>query len=424
MLASLTTVWSVGTVLRDDVVPVAALVALLVVAYRHPRRAVEAGVAVLAAGVVLLAGALSPDAAGETVGELWPVVAFLAAILVVAQLCDRAGLFTAAGGLLRGGGPVRLLTVAFLLAAAVTAVLSLDATVVLLTPVVVAAARDAGVSARPAAYACLRMANSASLLLPVSNLTNLLALPSLGAEVSGFAGFAATMAPVLLVVLVVEYAGLRLLFRRELAASPRPAAAPAPPLPVVPVVVVTAMLAGFAITSPWGLDPWWVAAAAALVLAVWARTRGLAGVRDVVLAAHAEFALFVLALGVVVAALAPGVVGDVVAASVPGDTSWAGLLAVAVVATVAANLFTNLSATLLVVPLVAPLGDAAVLAALVGLNAGSGLTVAGSLANLLWRRTLTAAGEETSLREFHRVSLLLTPVTVLAATTTLWAVTR
>ena len=63
------------------------------------------------------------------------------------------------------------------------------------------------------------MANSASLLLPVSNLTNLLALPHLDLT---FTGFAVRMAPVLAVVLVVEYVGLRLLFRRDLTGEPRP----------------------------------------------------------------------------------------------------------------------------------------------------------------------------------------------------------
>ena len=57
-------------------------------------------------------------------------------------------------------------------------------------------------------------------------------------------------------------------------------------------------------------------------------------------------------------------------------------------ATLLAAVLTNLSATLLVVPVLAPLGTTAVLAALLGLNIGSGLTWTGSLANLLWRRTL------------------------------------
>ena len=57
-----------------------------------------------------------------------------------------------------------------------------------------------------------------------------------------------------------------------------------------------------------------------------------------------------------------------------------------------ANLLTNLSATLLLLPLLAPLGGTAVLAALIGLNVGSGLTYTGSLANLLWRRSLDRLG--------------------------------
>ncbi|WP_139977983.1 SLC13 family permease [Nocardioides litoris] len=395
-----------------DLVAVGALGALLVVAYRHPPRAVEAVVSVLAAAVVVLTGLVDVDRTVEVVRELLPVVAFLVAILVVAQVCARAGLFEAAGGLLRGGGPVRLLTVAFLVAAAVTAVLSLDATVVLLTPVVVAAARAAGVAERPGAYACLRMANSASLLLPVSNLTNLLAVPSLDLT---FAGFAAAMAPVLVVVLLVEYAGLRLFFRRDLSGAAASEVAPAPPLPVVPTAVVLVMLVGFAATSPLGVDPCWVAGAAAVVLVAWGRARRLLSVPDAAAAAHPEFALLVLALGVVVAAIGDGFLGEAVAGVVPAGTGFWALLGIAALATALANVLTNLSATLLLVPLVAPLGDVAVLAALVGLNVGSGLTLSGSLANLLWRRTLVAQDGRAPLPEFHRVSLALTPVSLVAA---------
>ena len=111
-----------------------------------------------------------------------------------------------------------------------TAVLSLDATVVLLTPVVVGGAVALDTSSCPGAYACLRMVNSASLLLPVSNLTNLLAMPHLDLT---FAGFALVMAPVLAVVLVVEYVVLRILFRRTLAA-PTAATTPEAPAPIPP----------------------------------------------------------------------------------------------------------------------------------------------------------------------------------------------
>ena len=90
------------------------------------------------------------------------------------------------------------------------------------------------------------------------------------------------------------------------------------------------------------------------------------------------------------------------------------------VATVLANVLTNLSATLLFVPLLAGLGAPGVLAALLGLNIGSGLTWTGSLANLLWRRTLVKHGAPTTARAFHRVSLTLTPVSLVAAVAVLW----
>jgi arsenical pump membrane protein len=233
---------------------------------------------------------------------------------------------------------------------------------------------------------------------------------------------------VLLVVLVVEYAGLRLLFRRELAAEPElhaPAARDVehPPLPRLPLVVVALMLVGFGVGSPSGIEPFWWSGAAALVLVAWARRRGLLDLGDAVGAAHPAFALFVLCLGVVVAALSQGFLGDWVSDRLPDGTGFVDLLVVAVLATVLANVLTNLSAALLLVPLLVPLGDAAVLAALLGLNIGSGLSYTGSLANLLWRRGMVRLGERPSLREFHRVSLLVTPVSLLAAVAVLSLVT-
>jgi arsenical pump membrane protein len=403
-----------------DVVPVAALLVLLVTAYALPRARVELALGLAAAAAALATRIIGRSELEATLRHLGPLVAFLVTILVVSDVCARAGLFTAAAARVRSisrGEPVRLFGGVFLLAAAVTAVLSLDATVVLLTPVVVAAAAAAGTSPRPGAHACLRMANSASLLLPVSNLTNLLAMPHLDLT---FAGFAVVMAPVLGAVLVVEYVVLRVLFRRDLGARPRPRREEhAPPLPRVPLAVVTLMLVGFGVGSPFGVEPFWVSTAAAVVLVAWGRRGGLLGVREAVHAGHPSFAVFVLCLGVVVAALSEGLLGDWVADLVPGGTSYGDLLVTAVLATVLANLLTNLSATLLLVPLVAPLGDTAVLAALLGLNIGSGLTYTGSLANLLWRRGLVRLGRPPSLRRLHRVSLVTTPLTLLAAVTVL-----
>ena len=109
----------------------------------------------------------------------------------------------------------------FLIAAVTTAVLSLDATVVLLTPVVFATAARLEVRARPHVYACTHLANSASLLLPVSNLTNLLAFAASGLA---FGHFAALMAVPWLAAIGVEYAVFGRFFASDLnaATEPRP----------------------------------------------------------------------------------------------------------------------------------------------------------------------------------------------------------
>jgi arsenical pump membrane protein len=223
-------------------------------------------------------------------------------------------------------------------------------------------------------------------------------------------------------VLLVEYVGLRLYFADDLARRAEPAATTQDvPLPVVPLVVVALMLVGFAALSPLGVEPAWVACGAALALSGYALARRQVSPTTVARSTNLPFGVFVLGLGVVVAGLADTFLGDLVRSTVPDGTGLGSLLVVALVATVLANLVNNLPATLLLVPLVAPLGVTAVLAALVGLGVGSGLTYPGSLANLLWRRTLLSRGGVASGRDFHLLSAVVTLPAVVVGVTVLWA---
>ncbi|MEJ2889116.1 ArsB/NhaD family transporter [Actinomycetospora aeridis] len=401
---------------------VALLAVVLVVAVTRPRGLPEAAAAVPAAAIVLVTGLLATDKAWDEVRELGPTVGFLAAVLVLAHLADAEGVFRWAGGLLAHHSrhrPRRLFVLVVLAATLTTTVLSLDATVVLLTPVVLHTARRIGARPAPHAFACAHLANSGSLLLPVANLTNLLALQASGLT---FLGFAALMLLPQLAVLLVEYVGLRLTFRDDLAA---PADADGPDeeeasVPRVALVVLAATLLGFAAASPLGIEPVWVAVAGAVVLAVRTLITRRTRVRDVVAAASPLFCLFVLALGVVVAAVTDRGLGALVAALLPTGTSFTALLGLAAIAAVLANVVNNLPATLI---LLAALGPSpavgAVLAVLIGVNVGPNLTPVGSLATLLWRRVLADRGVPAPLGTFTVAGLATVPAAVLAGTAAL-----
>jgi arsenical pump membrane protein len=396
-------------------------VAVLAWAIARPRGRPEALVAVPVAIVLVATGVIPRGAALAEIKRLGPVVGFLAAVLVLAQMCDDEGLFQACGAWMARrskGSARRLLALVFTVAAATTAVLSLDATVVLLTPVVFATASRLEARPKPHVYACTHLANSASLLLPVSNLTNLLAFAATGLA---FGRFAALMALPWMAVVSVEYLVFLRFFAADLNAGAQTESERRPAdVPVFALAVVACTLAGFVVTSAAGVNPAWAAFAGAAVLAV----RALAQRRTTPLAigraAAVPFLAFVLCLGIVVEAVIRNGLGSSLAPLIPGGQTLPDLLATAAVAAGLANLINNLPAVLVLLPLAAPAGPGALLAVLLGVNIGPNLTYAGSLATLLWRRVTHQHGTAPSLREFTKLGLLTVPTGLGLAVLALW----
>ncbi|HEX3691332.1 MAG TPA: SLC13 family permease [Solirubrobacteraceae bacterium] len=409
----------------NEAIALVALAVSLTAAVARWRWAPDWAVATAAAVLVVVIGALSFYEARTALGRLGPTVGFLAALLILADGCRRAGVFDALGALMafgsrrRAGGPRFLLAMVFFAAAVTTAVLSLDATIVLLTPIVFATAARLPTSPRPHVYACSHLANSASLLLPVSNLTNLLAFTACGVS---FTRFAALMALPWLVAIAVEWVVLSRVFADDLRRASASAASAEdaehrPELPRFALGVIGLTLLGFGISSIVGVAPVWFATAGAVALTVRRPPDSLTGL---VSAAEPTFLVFVLALGVVVTAAGNHGLSSVVDSLLPHGASLPALLAVAGVSAVLANLVNNLPATLIIVAVVSASAPGSVLAMLIGVNVGPNLTYVGSLATLLWRRIVHAHDEDVDTREFLKLGALSVPVSLVACTAALW----
>ena len=377
----------------------------------------EAAVALPCVVVALLTGAATLGAAEHSLRQLSPTVAFLAAILAFGQLCANDGVFRYLGSVtahLSGGAPRRLLVLVVVLAALVTATLTLDATVVLVTPVVLATTTRMSIPNRPHSYACAHLANSGSLLLPVSNLTNLLAFSASGLS---FGRFAAAMTLPWVLACALDWGSLRLAFRRDLRTAPSEPL-PIQAMPGYSLAVLALTVLGFVVTTAVGIAPAWAALAGCIALAVPQLRRRQVTPVGLVRATSPGFCAFVLCLGILVDGVLDHGARTALSHLIPSGTGLLALLGLAALAAVLANLVNNLPTTLALLPLVtgSPL---AVLAVLVGVNIGPNMTYPGSLATLLWRRSLPEA-DKPSAREFHALGLLATPVVIVLVVVALW----
>ncbi|GAA2168532.1 MULTISPECIES: ArsB/NhaD family transporter [Glycomyces] len=146
---------------------------------------------ILAVGLLCWAtGVLPTSDALANLARVAPLVLFLGTVMVMVAIVQASQLFDlAAAALARAGrgSHLALFAYCFALATATTVFLNLDTTIVLLTPVMLALAAVTRAPALALAMTTVWLANTASLLLPVSNLTNLLAADRIGLDPLAFA---------------------------------------------------------------------------------------------------------------------------------------------------------------------------------------------------------------------------------------------
>jgi arsenical pump membrane protein len=404
------------------VVTLAVFAAMLVLMMLRPRRWSEAWWTMLSAIAMLVLGLVTPHEALAAVLSGKNTLLFLLSLLALSLLIGKSGFFDWAAircARIAKGDAHSLYRNAFVAGAIITAILSLDTTAVMLTPVMLALVKRLKVPAAPYVLLCAFVANVGSLLLPISNLTNLLFADAFHQT---FAAFAARMILPQIVALVTTYAILRWHFRRDLPSTfsteslPDPASVvPNRPYFLACIIVLVAVLVGYFLAPLLGLEPYVFAFAASAVLAIAGMANGCVQIRFVRELAWDLFP-FVIGLFIAVQGLENlGIVGISsrgLAEMSPGSPQM--LLAAAGATALASNIVNNLPAALIArsVLLGAHAHTGTVLAALIGSNAGPMITPFGSLATMLVLALARRDGEEVRTGRLVVLGLWAVPTIV------------
>ncbi|MCI0155138.1 arsenic transporter [Leifsonia shinshuensis] len=381
------------------------------------RTAIVGAALLVLGGVAAVTGLLPWSDALALWDRVWPILLFVIAVTVVTELASEAGVFTVIAQQTARWGRGRawllwLLVVA--VAALSTIFLSLDTTAVLLTPVVIVLARHAGLDPLPFALTTVWLANTGSLLLPVSNLTNLLAQHAMG-DPSPLQ-FAALMWAPAAVAIILPMVVVAVISRKQLRVRYVTGEEEGVEDPVL-FWISAAVVAALVPLLVSGIPVWLPASAAAVVLiTVFAVRR-----RDVLRFGLLPWQLVLLASGLFlfIEALHANGLGTLLARVSGSGESPLDLLRLSLTGMVGANAIDNLPAYLALEPAA---GSPVRLAALlIGVNAGPLITPWASLATLLWHQRLSSFDVRIRWRRYVLLGLLVAPVTVVVATLALAA---
>ncbi len=396
----------------------------------RPRGLNEAWATMIGGGLMLLLRLESPGQALRTTIQGADVLVFLLALMLLSALLDRSGFFEwaaiLAARIAKGNGS-RLYRNVFVLGAATTALLSLDTTAIILTPIVLAFVQKLRLRALPFLLACAFVANTGSLLLPVSNLTNLLFQSAFHLK---FGGFALRMTLPQIGAVTVNYLVFRRLFRADLPKSFDPSQLGEPGAVIKDllyfrgaVAVFSCVLVGYFVGSLLGVPPYAIALAGGGVLLGWGMVKGQVKKE---IWGEISWSLFPFVIGLFV--VIQGVENLGLATSIAHGLGAVGhkpllvILTTALGAAAGSNIVNNIPMALLAISVLreAHASQPAVYGALLGCNIGPNLTIAGSLATMLVITTARKKREDIGAGQFLRAGLWATPIVLLAACLLLW----
>jgi len=353
------------------------------------------------------------------------VLLFLLGMMIITGIAEHAGVFEAlaerAARAARGSGHLLLLSV-FGLGAAITALLSLDVTIIVLTPIVYSVVTRIGINPLPYLVACAFVANTASLFLPISNLTNILVYDLLHLS---FVHFAAVMFLPNIAALLVNIAVFFVLFRRRI---PRSFVVPdfgdeaRPPGFRAAAVGLSATLVALFV---FGLLSWPLAIPAivgALALGALELARRNVSVRRMNEAVAWPLFPFVFSMFIVIRAVEHAWLGHI--GRLPANAHFGTLALVAFGTGLGANIVNNIPMAVAMISLlrstVGPISEPLAFATLIGTNIGPSIITVGSLATMLWLAIVRQRGVQMNALTYTKIGAITTPLMVAAATAVLW----
>jgi arsenical pump membrane protein len=420
----------------SHILTLVVLVATILVLVLRPRGVNEGLAAMAGAAAVLLLGTATLADVGHGASETAGILVFLIAMMIVAIVAEEAGCFDWAAGqavaLSRGSGRLLFLNL-YVLGALVTVFLSLDVTAIMIAPIVCALVRRARLSPLPFVMACAFVANTASLFLPVSNLTNMLVYSLLHVP---FWAFVRLMTLPNLAAMAVNLVVFFVIFRKLIPARfVEPDAGntsrPDPVRLTVAGVGLATVVVGLIVFGGLGLPLWIPAVVGAAILTPIALVRQDVRAERLLDGVAWSLPMFVIGMYTVITAAGRAGLADVWHALLPTSsnaTSLSGLLAIAFSAAAGANLFNNIPMSLVVIASLSSASAtnalASAFASLIGTNIGPNVTVFGSLATILVLHAARRNRIDVSSVQYLKIGLLTVPLMIVASTMILWLVLR
>lgn len=401
----------------------------------RPRGMTEGMAGALGAILMLLAGLVGFSDVIDILKETGSILIMLLSMMVISIIVDEAGFFHWAAShsvRLSNGDGRRLFLNTFLMGAMITTVISNDATALIITPIVYNFVSTLGLNPLPFLLICTFIADTASLSLPVSNLTNLLVYDQLNLS---FGHYVLSMAMPTLVAILVNLIVFYLVFKKDIPKkfSDENLLCPNSYIKhnaffkfssISLVVIILAYILGSWIDIPLV----YISIVGAVSLLIAGKYYNQIDEKEVFSQVSWSVIIFVVGMFIVVRGIQNTGL-PMLAANWLVDRAGGSLLKMIVFTSmgtaIGSNIINNVPMDMMMISVIksvsinawtTPLAYATIL----GAGLGPNLTIIGSLATMLWLGTIRRKGVNITAGQYFKIGVLTAPIMILASAIALW----